>query len=441
MKKINILSLIAAVLFMAGCDYNDKYFSGYDSAKITDVADYEGAFTGEYPAEGYFTDKVSLETAISKMLKDSIKYADKGYTAKISVMYGDVTPGYSYVDASYTLTEADYKAMGEENGQPGKYNNFDSSMDVDGYLEVFCGQKYSSFADGKIVSITYKYYASGAATNQTNSYQKTPAGWEPVEFDSFAADVSYALVTEDYDSMGTESGKPGRYDNFDANMDIDMYLSTFLRMKYPYVSENQTAEVSYLYYANSTTSTQSRIYRYNGVNWSRFDPFADIVDISTKIAEMESDGTNWVLQRLMGGTRKYILTRAEYTLLLNWAKMNKPAYLSTVNDYEEFYFGSAVATNYANINNNYNTWKNSYNINGEYDGKDNDALQAIMDERLAYGIANVILPELFPDPDPGLSYQITYEVYQGRGAGDYMMSFTYDEEDKAFELTGNVIKQ
>lgn len=431
-----ILSIGCALLIMVGCDYNDKYFEGYDDITIPAVANFEGDFTGKYPTEGYFTDRAALEAAVNTMLKGMYKYCDKGSTAKVSVLYGDVTPGYKAADVSYELTEDDYVAMGTENGQPGRYKNFDANMDLDAYLIAFCDTKYADLAVGKAVSITYKFYASGAGTsNKIASYRKEASGWVAVDL-GYAADSTYTLETEDYDSMGTESGKPGRYDNFDANMDVDLYLTTFLKIKFPYTAVGATCEVFYQYYASGTT-TVSRIYKYDGSIWTYFDPYEDTLEVTTKIAEMEFDGTNWVMLRLMGGSQTIQMTGVEYTLLVDWVKANKPEYMSTQKDNEEYYFGSSAG--YSNINNAYNTWRNYYNVNGEYNGLSNDELQAIMDKRLASGISTLLLPGLVPTPDPGLTYVVVYNVYQGRGTGNYSMSFVFDNTENAFEWVGGPV--
>lgn len=440
MKKISIFSIIALIASLISCDYNDDNFPGYDNAKLTDVGQYDGVFDRSYPDGGYFTDKTEVESAINTMLKDSILYPDKGYKASITIMFGDVTPGFSREDVAYTLVDADYDSMGEENGQPGKYNNFDNKMDVDGYLIDFITQKYASLVQGKIVSITYMYYETGAGTNaRTNSYKKEVSGWYRIELNAFAADISYKMVTEDYDAMGTESGKPGRYDNFDANMDINQYLDVMLRQKYPYAAVNSTAMVTYDYYASTTTS-RSSYYRFDGIRWGAFDPYADTIDVTAKIAEMEFNGTSWVLDRLLGGSYKYSLTIPDCGKLLDWVKINKPEYVSVQYDNEEFYFGASA--HYGNINNDYAKWKETYNKNGEFTGKTDDQVQLIMDERIAWGISNLILPDLISTPDPGVSYQITYNVYKGRGTGDYMQAFMYNEEEGKYEVVSSVpVKQ
>lgn len=440
MKKINIFTFLLALLVFAGCDYNDDNFPGYDSATITDVVQYEGAFAGSYPDEGYFTDRTAMATAIDAMLKDTFKYITKDSEAKISVLFGDVTSGFSAADEAYTLVAADYDAMGEENGQPGRYNNFDANMDVDGYLIDFLGQKYASLAQGKVVSITYQFYASGATTTETNSYEKLVSGWHRVELNAFAADISYKMDSADYRAMGTTSGYPGRYYNFDSNMDIDHYIGVMLGQKYPYALENTTAQVTYLYYANSATTERSSYYKHDGVRWNAYDPYADVVDVTTKIAEMSFNGTDWSLTRLLGGSMKIVLAPSHYVQLVDWVKVNKPAYMSTQSDEEEYYFGSSGK--YSNINNAYNTWKSYYNVNGQYDGLSNDAMQEVMDARIAEGIIKVLLPEMISTPDTGLSYQVTYAIYGGRGTGNYMQAFMYNEDEGAYEVVSSTpIKQ
>ncbi|MCD8081921.1 MAG: hypothetical protein LUF04_16460, partial [Bacteroides sp.] len=407
MNKNILASLLIALLVLSGCDYNDKYFKELDDIEITDVVHYDGLFTGEYPDEGYFTDRESLEKAVVDMLKGMFPYADAGSTANVSpVLYGEVIPGFETTDVKYELTDDDYDAMGEESGQPGKYNNFDANMDVDAYLTEFLNDNYSDLEVGKTISITYKYYANSTTTNQTNSYERTSAGWEKIEVSVYTPTMSYTLETEDYQSMGTASGEPGRYNNFDSNMDVDHYLTVFLKQKFPYATEGTTCEVTYVYYSGGT-SDRSSLYKYNGSSWEVYDPYEDTIEITERDAVMAFDGSNWSLVRLMGGTEAVLFTTAEYQLLVDWVIANEPEYVSTVRpEQEEYYFGAS--SNYNNINNAYSTWKNYYNVGGYMDGLTNDEISDIMEERLAWGIANVVLPVVYPEPNPELTYAVHY---------------------------------
>ena len=106
-------------------------------------------------------------------------------------------------------------------------------------------------------------------------------------------------------------------------------------------------------------------------------PYEDVVTVENKVAEMVFDGSTWVLDRLAGGSLTLHFEQADYEALLQWSLENKPEYKSTRYDNEEYYFG--VSTYYPNINNAYSTWRNYYNVNGEYDGLTDDQLQAIME--------------------------------------------------------------
>lgn len=442
MKKNLLYTLCASLLFFTGCDYNEDNFEGFDDNPIGNVTQYEGEFTGTYPSDGYFlTDdagKAELTSALNTMLSELFYSSDKGSAAKISVLCGTVTPGFESADVNYTLTNDDYDSMGTGDGEPGKYNNFDSGMDVDAYLRAFLDGKYADMTVGKTISVTYKYY-SGSTTNQTKSYKRVENGWESVEIASFVADKEYTLAKEDYDSMGTESGQPGKYDNFDANMDVDFYLPIFLKENFPYwAAEGTTCKVTYKFYSGGT-SDKDAFYKFNGTTWAPYNPYEDVVTVETKIAEMTFDGSVWVLDRLVGGSLTLNFEQGDYEALLQWSLENKPEYKSTQYDTEEYYFG--VSTYYPNINNAYNTWRKYYNVGGEYDGLTDEQLQAIMDERLAFGIAEIVLPRRVEVPNSGLSYIVVYTVYQGRGGGDYAMSFTYDDETAKYVWTGTVVAQ
>lgn len=440
MKKYIWASMFAAIAMLTGCDYNEDNFEGYNDIKITDVAQYEGEFTGNYPGEGYFTDKASLQNALNAMLKAKFPYCDKGSSAKVSVNYGDITKDFEKVkaDEEYELTADDYIAMGTEKGQPGKYKNFDSSMDVDKYLKAFCMEKYADLAVGKVVAIFYKLYVSGSTSTLVKVYEKTAVGWN--EYSSFTPDNKYTLTDDDYVSMGTEKGEPGKYKNFDANMDLDFYLTTFLKQKFPYTKSGATCETSYKFYADKKTTVKTALYKFDGNVWTAYDPFAEVLTVSTKIAELSYDGATWNIVRLLGGTKVITMTEADYQALVAWVTANKPAFLSTQNAVqEEYYFGSSSKHN--NINNKYNTWKNYYNVDGYLTGKSDEEVQTIMDERMAEGIANILLPSWVDTPDSGISYVAVYKVYGGRGDGLYGMSFMYNEETKKFEKTAGPVKR
>ena len=391
MNKKLIYSLCAATLLVTSCDYNEDNFPGFDNNPVTDVVYYEGEYTGKYPAEGYFsltqgdeeTGKAVIETALVSLLETTYPYCDKGSSAKLTVKVATIVPGLVEPELadSYELQSADYDAMGTEKDEPGQYDNFSYKMDVNAYLTVFCKSKYPNAADGDVVKITYQYYSNYVTSTLSKLYKKSAGEW--AEFINFAPSITYTLVDEDYDSMGTGDGEPGKYNNFDSKISaekITFYLTTFAKVKFPYVEKGNTIELTYKYYTeDKKTENRTVLYQYNGTEWVAYDPEEPIIEIADRITVMKYDGTSWKLTNLIS------------------------------------------------------TWSKYYNVDGYLTGLDNDAIQAIMDQRIAEGISGIVLPLMVTDPDPDMSYEITYNVYAGRGKGDYAMSFYYNAEEDKYE--------
>ena len=443
MNKKFIYSLCAAAFLVTSCDYNEDNFPGFDNNPVTDVIHYEGEYTGKYPAEGYFSltqgneeaGKAAIETALKGILETTYPYCDKGSSAKVTLKVATIVPGLvdPVLAAEYELQTADYDAMGTEKDQPGQYDNFSYKMDVNSYLIPFCEAKYASAAEGDIVKITYQYYSNYVTVPAFKLYKKVGTTW--AEFINFTPTITYTLVVEDYDSMGTESGEPGKYNNFDSNMSaerITFYLTTFAKVKFPYVEKGNTIELTYKYYtADKKTEDRTALYQYNGTEWVAYDPEEPIVEVAERITVMKYDGTSWKLTNLISGVIRQKMESDGYRALFDWVKENKPAFVSNQGKDEEYYFGASAA--YNNINNNYSTWSTHYNVDGYLNGLDNDEIQAIMDQRMAEGLSGIILPLMVSDPNPDMSYEVTYNIYAGRGKGDYAMSFYYNAEENKYE--------
>lgn len=444
MNKILTYGLCAATFFLAGCDYNEEHFPGFDEeTNVTQIVNYEGDFTGSYPVEGYFTlrqtsesaeseDRATIESALIDMLEEMYPYCDNGSSAKVTLKIGTVTLGVEEPEATddYTLVDADYEALGEE---PAEHHNFAYYMDVDAYLVQFCNIKYPEATVGTIVKLTYAYYANYTTTDISVFYQKTTDSWKA--FVNFQPDETYELVDADYEVFGTGYGEPGRYHNFDTNMteeQINFYLASVAERKFGYLPEGGTVVLTYAYYADGSTTNQTATLKKGTDGWGSFDPSASLTTVADMITVLKYENSNWRLTNLISGVERYTMGNAEYTLLTDWVNENKPEFMSTQSRYEEYYFGSSPE--YNNINNRYSTWVNYYNVDGYLDGLSDAEIQTIMDERLANeGIAALVLPAMVSTPNPDLSYEVTYTVYGGRGNGNYAMSFYYNAEENKFE--------
>ena len=174
-------------------------------------------------------------------------------------------------DNFYELTSDDYDSMGEASGQPGKYNNFDSSMSPDDYISTYLSIKYPYAAEEDQLDIAYNYYSSGVQ-QRGNRYTYTNGVWEGhtsviVTTLQFGQDgttwvpdntIKYTFTTADYDSLGEEYGDPGYYDNYDVREGKENYASpeviladinTILMSHFPGMTEGQKFSVDYNVYS------------------------------------------------------------------------------------------------------------------------------------------------------------------------------------------------
>lgn len=190
-------------------------------------------------------------------------------------------------DEFYLLTDEDFDSMGTASGQPGRYNNFDSSARPEDYLPTFLDIKFPYAQEGEELDVLYAYY-SGGAQLRGNLYTKTDGAWMAYESTistalQFGHDgttwvpdntIKYTLTQADYDSLGTEYGFPGYYNNFDVREgtdnyespeDILAYLNTVLFNNFPGMAEGQKFTVVYDVYSGTAEVWEMKVILSGGV--------------------------------------------------------------------------------------------------------------------------------------------------------------------------------
>ncbi len=96
----------------------------------------------------------------------------------------------------YYLSSADYDSMGEEFGQPGRFDNFSSSTPAANYLDTFLGIKYPFAQEEDEIFVIYKYFSSSSGLGtRGNLYTFTDGEW-----------VGYESVIETTLQFGFENG-------------------------------------------------------------------------------------------------------------------------------------------------------------------------------------------------------------------------------------------
>lgn len=143
--------------------------------------------------------------------------------------------------------------------------------------------------------------------------------WEEV-------DGVYFLSSADFDSMGEDSGQPGRYNNFGSSTPAQDYLPTFLSITAPWAYGQEEDEIIMVYdYFSSSSGAQIRGDRYTVVDgmW-----MAHQSTISTTLQFGFEDGV-WVPDN----TIRYAMNSDDYAAIVSALSGDYPAATSSMGNY------------------------------------------------------------------------------------------------------------
>lgn len=236
MKKLLYMTSFLALAFTS-CDSMEDVYDEVDAANAQELAD-----------KKFFSDKTLLETG-------------------------------------YTLTDADY-ALSTNTNVSGHMNFSSSATAADNLPEILTNMKVYGEA-GAEYAVNYNFYRGSL------SYIGEYLDYLEV----LAAIDSYTLTTADYDSMGTATGEPGKYNNFDATVKAADYLPDFLLAKYPAAADGDELAVTYKFYNGSGNINITEFWAFDGSVWTKSDKVApaipgDVMIYELVTADYDVMGTN-----------------------------------------------------------------------------------------------------------------------------------------------------
>lgn len=187
----------------------------------------------------------------------------------------------------YYLTSADYDSMGQSSGQPGKYNNFDSSLNPNNYIPTLLNTKYTYAQEGDNLLVFFKYYSGGTSV-RGNQFTFTNGVWLAHQTQlQFGHDgtkwvpdntIKYTLVRkDDYAYMASQLtgaeyagflANLANYGDFDYNWtktQIYFALALFLDHLDPNAAEDQKYTLTYVIYDNGENDYQTSFIKKGGV--------------------------------------------------------------------------------------------------------------------------------------------------------------------------------
>lgn len=197
--------------------------------------------------------------------------------------------GFLYLNGEWNFVQGfsgdEYAAMGEG------YPNFSSENEADVKIPIFLKDKfkYDNKSAGDIEAIMYKLYVGGGVTESYVKYfifdgsDWSEYGNEITEAVKFGHDgsvwvpdntIKYTLTQADYDSLGTEYGDPGYYNNFDVREGNDnyespesilAYINIVLSNNFPGMAEGQKFTVLYDVYSGAAEVWEMKVVLSGGV--------------------------------------------------------------------------------------------------------------------------------------------------------------------------------
>ena len=293
---------------LISADYTDDVAAAnWDVIELTNVPDGTSW-------DAYISDAYSLAAYNGETINIAFKYTSSGSNAGTYeiVNVSLKAPGvegvterksdfYTYEGGSwelsegvYYLSDADFDSMGEASGQPGRYNNFSSSISPDDYLLNFLSNKYPYALEGDDLSVIYKYYSSNSGAQlRGNLYTYMNGAWSGYKSTistslQFGHDgsvwvpdntIKYTLVRNaDYEYMSAQLtgnsdfdnvslGNLASYGDFDYNWSdeqIHFALALFLDHLDPTAAEGQKYILTYVIYDNGENDYQTSFIKTDG---------------------------------------------------------------------------------------------------------------------------------------------------------------------------------
>lgn len=250
---------------------------------------------------------------------------------------------------SFTLTEDDYEAIGEN------FPSLNSESDI--YKAV--NYLYPNPEEEDLVTLTYDYFASGSTTTRTSKLAFLDNSWK----------IAYVPTAADYAFMGQA------FTNFDSRTTGRARIAVLFNNLYKFnaVGDVRAAVFTYTYVPNGGVRVYEDFlvaYTFDGNSWLAQE------DVMPRALQLGHDGETWVPDN----TIKYTLTAADYTTVGTWKGLDTPD------------GGSA---------NQYKNFDRRVGNAAEWDN-------AELEEGLGY-----LLNQLFPDAVVGQKYLVTAAIYNG----------------------------
>ncbi|MFT6854198.1 MAG: hypothetical protein ACJA0X_000156 [Cyclobacteriaceae bacterium] len=187
---------------VATATWQDLAFDALPVGNNWDVFDNQSdlsAAAGESIHIAFYYESTTDDAPNWRLTNLSIDAGAAPETDEVNVFYEyDDSEWVSVSDEAYFMGSADYDAMGEGSGQPGRFNNFSSNTPPEAYIPSFLSDVFPFAQDGDEYVVAYKYF-SGSTSTRGNVYVYESGMWTASSYDEQIIDR-----TDQYVHTGTE---------------------------------------------------------------------------------------------------------------------------------------------------------------------------------------------------------------------------------------------
>ena len=225
------------------------------------------------------------EITVEAVSAVSVEIPSDPYSKTEYFQYVEGDSEWEMVDGVYQLVAADYDAMGTSSGQPGRYDNFSSSVNPDEYLPTFLLDNYPYAEEEEELIVMYKYF-DGSTVTRGDLYTFIGGVWSPssavIQFSYDGTDwipdntIAYALGGADWDAIaeaweernvaGSES--VAQYGNFDVTLWTESQrfeaITERLLVIFPNTEEGQKYLISYATWEPGSSTRELYVIYENG---------------------------------------------------------------------------------------------------------------------------------------------------------------------------------
>ncbi|MCL7762296.1 DUF5017 domain-containing protein [Polaribacter sp. Z014] len=292
-----------SVSILISSDYTDDVATAtWEEINLTNVPDgtsWTAVESEEYSLSAYDGKKVHIafkytstdsSAGTYEIVKATIKAPGvEGVSVDKDIYYTFDGSDWGISEGVYYLSKEDYDIMGENSGQPGKYNNFSSSINPNTYISTFLKNKYTYAQEGDDLLVFFKYFSESTTSVRGNEFTFTNGEWVAHETKfQFGHDgsvwvpdntIKYTLIrNDDYAYIASQLTEPeyaslignlASYGDFDYNWDKKVQIPYALSFLLPHIAPNaeegQKYTLTYVIYDNGENDYQTSFIKTDGV--------------------------------------------------------------------------------------------------------------------------------------------------------------------------------